>query len=283
MKKMILASLFSTTLLFSSFGTTAFADELASTESSTPPIEVPSDPSKPVDPTKPVDPIDPPVIPNDPSDPTTPSEPEKPVDPTNPTNPITPSESEKPVEPNTPVEPEKPTEPSTPVEPEKPTDPSTPVEPEKPNMPSKPTEPEKPTLPLQPDKPVDVVVTPNGEINHGGNVGQQPTVPIETSNIDEITHVPTPNTPITTANGESIVAVLNGTPLKQTEEGLKPIQSDFKVLPSGNVEVKGNDGKLKVLPKTGEEMNIFFSVVGSIVSLVSGVVFFKKRQSMNNG
>ena len=80
-----------------------------------------------------------------------------------------------------------------------------------------------------------------------------------------------------------IVAVLDGTPLKQTEEGLKPIQSDFKVLPSGNVEVKGNDGKLKVLPKTGEEMNVFLSAAGGILSLVSGFIFFKKRQSMNNG
>ena len=126
-------------------------------------------------------------------------------------------------------------------------------------------------------------MTPNGEISHGGNTSQQLTVPIETSNVNEITHVPTPNTPITTSNGESIVAVLDGTPLKQTEEGLKPIQSDFKVLPSGNVEVKGNDGKLKVLPKTGEEMNVFLSAAGGILSLVSGFIFFKKRQSMNNG
>lgn len=275
---MILTSLFSATLLFGSVGTTVFADELVPTDSSTPPIEVPTDPSTPVDPTEPTTPVDPPVDPVEPPvTPTDPTEPVEPTDPTEPTEPTEPSEPEKPVDP---TEPTTPTEPS---EPEKPTEPSKPVEPEKPVTPSKPTEPEKPAKPTQPDKPVDVVVTPNGEISHGGNTSQQLTVPIETSNVNEITHVPTPNTPITTSNGESIVAVLDGTPLKQTEEGLKPIQSDFKVLPSGNVEVKGNDGKLKVLPKTGEEMNVFLSAAGGILSLVSGFIFFKKRQSMNNG
>ena len=281
---MILTSLFSATLLFGSFGTTVFADELVPTDSSTPPIEVPTDPSTPVDPTEPtmpvdppVNPVEPPVTPTDPTEPTKPtepSEPEKPVDPTEPTEPTTPTE---------PSEPEKPTEPSKPVEPEKPVTPSKPVEPEKPVTPSKPTEPEKPAKPTQPDKPVDVVVTPNGEISHGGNTSQQPTVPIETSNLAEITHVPNVTTPVTTADGENIVAVEKGVPLKQTAEGLKPIQSSYKVLPSGNVEVKGKDGKMKVLPYTGEEMNVFLSAAGGILSLVSGFIFFKKRQSMNNG
>ncbi|HAQ6021320.1 TPA: LPXTG cell wall anchor domain-containing protein [Enterococcus faecium] len=284
MKKMILTSLFSATLLFGSVGTTVFADELVPTDSSTPPIEVPTDPSTPVDPTEPTAPVAPPVDPVEPPvTPTDPTEPVEPTDPTEPTEPTEPSEPEKPVDPTEPTEPTEPTTPTEPSEPEKPTEPSKPVEPEKPVTPSKPTEPEKPAKPTQPDKPVDVVVTPNGEISHGGNTSQQLTVPIETSNVNEITHVPTPNTPITTSNGESIVAVLDGTPLKQTEEGLKPIQSDFKVLPSGNVEVKGNDGKLKVLPKTGEEMNVFLSASGGILSLVSGFIFFKKRQSMNNG
>ncbi len=73
--------------------------------------------------------------------------------------------------------------------------------------PTKPTEPEKPVQPAEPSKPIDVVVTPTGELNHAGNGTQQPTVPIETSNLAEITHVPSVTTPITTTDGENIVAV----------------------------------------------------------------------------
>ncbi|MGH2216846.1 LPXTG cell wall anchor domain-containing protein, partial [Enterococcus faecalis] len=133
--------------------------------------------------------------------------------------------------------------------------------------------------PAEPSKAIDVVVTPTGELNHAGNGTQQPTVPIETSNLAEITHVPSVTTPITTTDGENIVAVEKGVPLTQTAEGLKPIQSSYKVLPSGNVEVKGKDGKMKVLPYTGEEMNIFLSAVGGILSVVSGFVIFKKRKA----
>lgn len=45
---------------------------------------------------------------------------------------------------------------------------------------------------------------------------------------------------------------------------------------SGNVEVKGKDGKMKVLLYIGEEMNIFLFVVGGILFVVFGFVIFKK-------
>lgn len=283
MKKILFASLFSATLLFGGSEISAFAQEIIPDDTTTPPIEVPTEPStpeKPTDPTPPieppVDPVEPPITPTEPTEPTeptTPTEPEKPVEPTEPTTPT------EPITPTEPSEPEQPTEPSKPVEPEKPVTPSKPAEPEKPVTPSKPTEPEKPVQPAEPSKPIDVVVTPTGELNHAGNGTQQPTVPIETSNLAEITHVPSVTTPITTTDGENIVAVEKGVPLTQTAEGLKPIQSSYKVLPSGNVEVKGKDGKMKVLPYTGEEMNIFLSAVGGILSVVSGFVIFKKRKA----
>lgn len=256
MKKILFASLFSATLLFGGSEISAFAQEIIPDDTTTPPIEVPTEPSTPEKPTDPTPPIEPPVDPVEP--------PITPTEPTEPTEPTTPTEPEKPVEP---TEPTTPTEPS---EPEQPTEPSKPVEPEKPVTPSKPAE---------PSKPIDVVVTPTGELNHAGNGTQQPTVPIETSNLAEITHVPSVTTPITTTDGENIVAVEKGVPLTQTAEGLKPIQSSYKVLPSGNVEVKGKDGKMKVLPYTGEEMNIFLSAVGGILSVVSGFVIFKKRKA----
>ena len=238
MKKAILASLFSTTLLLGSFGVTAFADEGVPTEPTDPTVVVP---------------VDPPVEPVDPTTPVEPTEPTEPVEPTDPTTPVEPTEPTKPVEP---------TEPTTPVEP------------------TEPTKPVEPSQPVAPVKPVPVVVTPNGEIAQGGNTNQQPTVPIETSNVNELTHVPTIHTPILTDGGESIVAVKDGVPLTQTNEGLKPIESAYKVLPSGNVEVKGQDGKTKVLPKTGETENTLLALAGSLMFGVSALgAFLKKRFS----
>lgn len=255
MKKIILSSLFSAVLVFGGGSITAFADDLGPTDPATPPITEPTDSSEPTNPTEPVDPAEPPVIPTDPTEPS------------------------KPTEPTTPSEPEKPTEPTTPSEPEKPVTTEQPKEPTQPVIPEKPAEPETPKTPEQPTKPIDVVVTPSGEIDKTNqSVGPQPSIPIETSNLAEVTHVPSETTPITTEAGEEIVAVDKGVPLTKTPEGLKPINSSYKVLPSGNVEVKASDGKMKVLPHTGEKFTLLFSVLGSFFVLISGFFFFKKNR-----
>ena len=44
----------------------------------------------------------------------------------------------------------------------------------------------------------------------------------------------------------------------------------------GTVTVKGSDGRMKVLPKTGETENIALSVLGSLMVLGSAFIF-KKR------
>ena len=233
MKKIILSSLFSAVLVFGGGSITAFADDLGPTDPATPPITEPTDSSEPTNPTEPVDPAEPPVIPTDPT------------------------------------EPSKPTEPTTPSEPEKPVTPEQPKEPTQPVIPEKPAEPETPKTPEQPTKPIDVVVTPSGEIDKTNqSAGTQPSIPIETSNLAEVTHVPSETTPITTEAGEEIVAVDKGVPLTKTPEGLKPISSSYKVLPSGNVEVKASDGKMKVLPHTGEKFTLLFSVLGSFFVLI---------------
>lgn len=205
-----------------------------------------------------------------PTDPATPpiTEPTDSSEPTNPTEPVDPAEP-----------PVIPTEPTTPSEPEKPVTPEQPKEPTQPVIPEKPAEPETPKTPEQPTKPIDVVVTPSGEIDKTNqSAGTQPSIPIETSNLAEVTHVPSETTPITTEAGEEIVAVDKGVPLTKTPEGLKPISSSYKVLPSGNVEVKASDGKMKVLPHTGEKFTLLFSVLGSFFVLISGFFFFKKNK-----
>ncbi|HHD7902754.1 TPA: LPXTG cell wall anchor domain-containing protein [Enterococcus faecalis] len=273
MKKMIIIALFSTSLLAGGSSVSAYAQESEGNLGGTTGSVLPDEPNVPTDPT----------TPSEPEQPTEPSTPEQPAEPSTPTEP---SEPSKPTEPSLPDEPSVPTDPTTPSEPEQPTEPTKPAEPsvpEKPVEPNKPTEPEKPVVPdkpvvpQQPERPTDVVVTPNGEIATGGST-QQPTVPIETNNLTEVTHVPTVTTPIETSSGEAIVAVEKGVPLAQTADGLKPIKSEYKVLPSGNVQVKSADGKMKVLPYTGEKMGIMGSIAGACLTVLSGILFYKKRK-----
>lgn len=287
MKKMILTSLFSATLFVGAFGTVAFAEEVVPTDPSTPPIEVPTDPSTPVTPTEPTTPVEPPVDPITP--PVTPSEPPVPVESEQPIEPSQPTVPSEPMEPVNPTEPSQPTLPSEPTEPTKPTEPSTPPSTsEAPTQPvGKPKEealaqPSTPK-PAEPAKEVTVTVTPSGQVTPNKSRGTS--VPIVTGNVDELTHIPTPTTPLKVATGQVIVGVLDGVPLVKNDQGalVKDLSIPVKQLPSGNIEVKTTDGQRKVLPKTGEERKVFLSAVGGLFSLVSGFGFFKKRQSMNNG
>lgn len=269
MKKMIIIALFSTSLLAGGSSVSAYAQESEGNLGETTGSVLPDEPNVPTDP----------ITPSEPEQPTEPSTPEQPSEPSTPTEP---SEPSKPTDPSLPDEPSVPTEPTTPSVPEQPTEPSVPEKPVEPNKPTEPEKPvpvvpEKPVVPQQPEQPTDVVVKPNGEIATGEST-QQPTVPIETNNLSEVTHVPTVTTPIETASGEAIVAVDKGVPLTQTADGLKPIKSEYKVLPSGNVQVKSADGKMKVLPYTGEKMGIIGSIAGVCLTVLSGILFYKKRK-----
>lgn len=255
MKKMIIIALFSTSLLAGGSSVSAYAQESEGNLGETTGSVLPDEPNVPTDP----------ITPSEPEQPTEPSTPEQPSEPSTPTEP---SEPSKPTDPSLPDEPSVPTEPTTPSKPEQPTEPTTPSVPEQPTEPS---------VPEKPEQPTDVVVKPNGEIATGEST-QQPTVPIETNNLSEVTHVPTVTTPIETASGEAIVAVDKGVPLTQTADGLKPIKSEYKVLPSGNVQVKSADGKMKVLPYTGEKMGIIGSIAGVCLTVLSGILIYKKRK-----
>lgn len=78
--------------------------------------------------------------------------------------------------------------------------------------------------------------------------------------------------------GEEIVVVDKGVLLIKILEGLKLISSLYKVLFSGNVEVKVSDGKMKVLLYIGEKFIFFFFVLGSFFVLILGFFFFKKNK-----
>lgn len=126
----------------------------------------------------------------------------------------------------------------------------------------------------------NVGVNSDGTVNQSGNVGQ--TTPVQTNNVNELTHIPTASTPVEADTGEKIVSVVDGVPYKQTEQGLTPVTANITKLSSGNIAVKGSDGQLKVLPKTGEKETVLGTVLGMGMVALSGIgVWFKKRKRMN--
>ncbi|EMF0406378.1 LPXTG cell wall anchor domain-containing protein [Enterococcus hirae] len=126
----------------------------------------------------------------------------------------------------------------------------------------------------------NVGINSDGTVNQSGNVGQ--TTPVQTNNVNELTHIPTASTPVEADTGEKIVSVVDGVPYKQTEQGLTPVTANITKLPSGNIAVKGSDGQLKVLPKTGEKETVLGTVLGMGMVALSGIgVWFKKRKRMN--
>ncbi|EML2480212.1 TPA: LPXTG cell wall anchor domain-containing protein [Enterococcus faecalis] len=141
----------------------------------------------------------------------------------------------------------------------------------------------KENKPVVPAKEVTVSVIPNGEITT--NTSQGMSVPIVTSNVEELTHIPTPTTPLKAEGGQTIVGVKDGIPLIQDSEGnlVKDLSIPVKKLPSGNIEVKTADGKTKVLPKTGEEIHVVLSVLGGVLTSIAGFVGYKrKRKGIEN-
>ncbi|EPM6850149.1 LPXTG cell wall anchor domain-containing protein [Enterococcus hirae] len=168
---------------------------------------------------------------------------------------------------------EQPTTPSISEKPEQPTE-ERPIE--KPNE-DKETKPNKDKL-TGPAKEMNVSIDSSGKITT--DAAQGASVPIVTSNIKEISHVPTPTTPLRTATGQTIVGVKDGVPLIQDAQGnlVEDPSIPVKKLPSGNIEVKTADGKTKVLPKTGEEIHAVFSVLGMILTSIAGFFGYKRKR-----
>lgn len=293
MKKILFLSLFSTTILLGTAGVTASAEE-ATTDSS-PAVEIPSDPVVPSEPTSttpsvepPTDPVVPPASGGE-SQPTVPDTPEVPVTPpsepsggeTVPTTPTDPGTStiETPGSTTDSSTTEQPTTPSISEEPEQPTEEPTQPSEEQPTEKPKEDKATKPKedKPADPAKEIKVSVDTSGKITTGAAQGTS--VPIVTSDVKEISHVPTPTTPLKAASGQTIVGVKDGVPLVQDAQGnlVEDPSIPVKKLPSGNIEVKAADGKTKVLPKTGEEVQAALSLLGVLLTSVAGFFGYKKK------
>ncbi|MGM0207229.1 hypothetical protein IGI96_001740 [Enterococcus sp. DIV0421] len=178
---------------------------------------------------------------------------------------------------------EQPTTPSASKEPEQPTEESTQPSEEQPTEEPKEDKDTKPKedKPATPAKEVTVSVDTSGKITTGAAQGTS--VPIVTSDVKEISHVPTPTTPLKAASGQTIVGVKEGVPLVQDAQGnlVEDPSIPVKELPSGNIEVKTADGKTKVLPKTGEEVQAALSLLGILLTSVAGFFGYKKKKNVD--
>lgn len=302
LKKYLMIPLFSTLFLMS--GVIAFADEETPTTPSITeetPVPVPEVPDTGGE--QPIVPDNPGTSETEEPVPVTPENPDIPVNP--PIEPIEGGETSgttTPIDPGTTTEQpgtteipgstttdssttEQPTTPSTSEESgETPTEESMQPKGEKLEETSKEEKESKPVenKPASPVKEITVSVDSSGKITNGFSQGTS--VPIVTSDVKEISHVPTLTTPLQVESGQTIVGVKDGVPLVQDEQGnLVEDQSiPVKKLPSGNIEVKTADGKTKVLPKTGEEVKAALSVLGTILTSVAGFFGYKRNKKIMN-
>ncbi|NBA38102.1 LPXTG cell wall anchor domain-containing protein [Enterococcus hirae] len=308
MKKFILSSLFSATLLLGGTSYTAFAEENLPSNPTIPPTEEAIPPSTD-DSTKPSDPVLPPEIGNNGTEggdtditapPETGNSGSGEGETSTPTPPETGNSGSGGGETSTPTPPETGNsgsgggETNTPMPPETGNSGSgggetnTPTPPETGNSSSGEGETNRPTPPNTENNSggagnteiapptISIGVNPDGTINQSGS--GMSTTPIQTNDVNELTHIPTASTPVETEKGEKIVSVMDGVAYKKTNDGtLTPIKAEVKQLPSGNIAVKGSDGQLKVLPKTGTKQTVMMTVLGSLLTLGSGFAWWKKR------
>ncbi|WP_449463592.1 LPXTG cell wall anchor domain-containing protein [Streptococcus suis] len=221
------------------------------------------------------------------ADETTPIDSSAPIDITQPSTPTEPStDVPTPVEPSQPVEPTTPTEePTTPEEPTVPVDPTLPsTEQPKENTPTQPTEPstipETPTNPKEDPKqdiPQPETPTPPKTAEEAANKGESQIGTISTETKQPVEAV-TPDKPIVTATGYTIISTDNSQPIIRYADGSTATVSAESIGAIVNkdktISVKTADGQTKTLPNTGEAQSLL-ALLGSL--LLSATWFIRKK------
>src|SRR5574342_570175 len=130
------------------------------------------------------------------------------------------------------------------------------------------TTPIDPTTPTDPTTPVDP--TTPGTTDPTTPVTTDPTTPVA------------PENPITTDGGHTVIGVDNSNPIIKTADGtIKTVSATEiggTVNENGTVSIKDNDGKMKVLPKTGTKDSVLLAFFGGLMVLGSGIIFKKKNR-----
>ena len=169
---------------------------------------------------------------------------------------------EDPIEP---VNPEEPTDPVEPVNPEESTNPEEPIDPEEPTDSVEPTE---PTTPAVPNEPVD------------NNTRNKPNTPSLSNGSNAAENTSPREESVQTEGGKTVVGADNSNPNIQMADGsTKKVTAEEigdQVQSDGTIHVKESDGKMKVLPKTGEKEQSILSVIGSLIVLGTGIIW-KRR------
>src|SRR5574339_841340 len=167
------------------------------------------------------------------------------------------SETTTPIDPTTPVDPTTPgtTDPTTPGT----TDPTTPGT----------TDPTTPGT-TDPTTPGTTDPTTPGTTDPTTPGTTDPTTPVA------------PENPITTDGGHTVIGVDNSNPIIKTADGtIKTVSATEiggTVNENGTVSIKDNDGKMKVLPKTGTKDSVLLAFFGGLMVIGSGIIFKKKNR-----
>src|SRR5574337_170213 len=168
---------------------------------------------------------------------------------------------------------------TTPIDPTTPTDPTTPVDPTTPGT-------TDPTTPVDPTTPGTTDPTTPGTTDPTTPATTDPTTPGTTDPTTPGTTDPTtpvaPENPITTDGGHTVIGVDNSNPIIKTADGtIKTVSATEiggTVNENGTVSIKDNDGKMKVLPKTGTKDSVLLAFFGGLMVLGSGIIFKKKNR-----
>src|SRR5574339_908588 len=145
-----------------------------------------------------------------------------------------------------------------------PIDPTTPVDPTTPGT----TDPTTPGT-TDPTTPGTTDPTTPGTTDPTTPGTTDPTTPGTT---DPTTPV-APENPITTDGGHTVIGVDNSNPIIKTADGtIKTVSATEiggTVNENGTVSIKDNDGKMKVLPKTGTKDSVLLAFFGGLMVLGS--------------
>lgn len=157
-----------------------------------------------------------------------------------------------------------------------PTDPTEPSEPTNPEEPSEPTDPSDPDNPTPPSFELSGSASVNIHPKQSGEDDPEPSKQADTKPIENPA-----NTGVVIAaveDSKSIIQSADGTTKK-----VEGKEIGTTVQKAGTVTVKDNDGKIKVLPKTGDEHKTALPLAGLLMSASALVLYLFTRKRTSNG
>lgn len=147
------------------------------------------------------------------------------------------------------------------------------------NPDEKPDETEETTEPSEEESEADINTPKNPDSSEEKTTNPEESTDNKANEKPAVTD-PTPETPVTNEEGTVIVGVEKSKPIVQFADGttqkVEASTIGATVQKNGTFAVKGNDGKMKVLPKTGETENIALSVLGGLLALGSSILLRKR-------